>query len=470
MAGARKLYKYFLGDKYMGITASFDLIVVGGGTGGLRAAYKSALAGYKTALVDPGVLGGTCLNMGCIPTKAMLHASGLFDKSKRLKEFGIRIGKPRVNFKSLMKRVLGIVGSGQRHVEESVKTKNLEVIREKAKFVGPQAIKAGEREFFGKKIIIATGSRSRKLEVKGSEEISCMDVAEVLKLKKLPKSIAIVGAGYIAMEFATFFNQLGVDVTVIESEKRVLPFVDSEISGEVFEEYEKKGVRFRLRSEVVELGNRGRLKGLVVKDSSGKKSKIFVDEILVAIGRVPNTENLDLKRGGVETDSVGAIRVNDFLQTTNKNIYAIGDVIGRAPFAHAARAEALIALENSMMKGKKKMDFSKVGWSVFTSPPVSGVGMGEAELKKKKIKYGALRARFSQAGRTTVIGETTGLLKVFYNKRTEKILGAVIFGARADELIHEFVTLLHFGGTVKKMREIIHVHPTVSEVISACRD
>jgi dihydrolipoamide dehydrogenase len=469
MVGSRKLYKYFLGDKHMGANGNFDLIVIGGGTGGLRAAYKSALAGYKTALIDPGVLGGTCLNTGCVPTKAMLYASGLFDNSKRLRGLGINVGKPKVNFKGLMKRVLGIVGSGQRHVEESVKTKNLEVVREKASFVGPQTIKAGKIEFFGKKIIIATGSRYRRLKVNGSEEVFCMDVAEVLKLKKLPKSIAIIGAGYIAMEFATFFNQLGVDVTVIESENRILPFVDSEVSGEVFEEYEKKGVKFRLRSEVVELGNRGRLKGLVIKDSSGKKFKIFVDEILIAIGRISSTEDLDLKKSGVEVDSAGAIKVNDFLRTTNKNIYAIGDVIGKAPFAHAARTEALIALENSMMNGKKKMDFSKVGWSVFTSPPISGVGMSETELKKNKIKYGVLRSKFSETGRAVVMGKTTGLLKVFYEKKTDKILGAVIFGVRADDLIHEFVTLLHFRGTVKKMREIVHVHPTVSEVIGALR-
>lgn len=453
----------------MKIDKNFDLIVIGGGTGGLRAAYKSALLGYRVALIDSGVLGGTCLNSGCIPTKAMLRASELYFGVKSLSEFGIEVKEVKINFRKLMNRVFGIVSFGRDHAEKSVMTKNLTVIREKASFVGSQAISVGSKIISGKKIIIATGSVSKKLFVKGSEKVFCMDFFDVLKLKNLPKSIGIIGGGYIAMEFATFFSQLGVKVIVIEAEKMILPFVDLEISKLLLKIYEKRGIEFKLKSQVLELGNENGLKKIILKNSSGKKSYVFVEEILVAIGRAPNTKGLNLGLANVSTNSAGAVEVNDFLQTTNKNIYAIGDVVGKAPFAHAAKRGALVALENALMGKKEKMPFSKVAWAVFTSPPISGVGKNETELKEEKIRYGILRAKFSDAGMANIIGKTEGILKVFYDKKTDEILGANIFGVRADDLIHEFVVLMNCGGTVKKLREIIHVHPTISEVIGALR-
>ncbi|MBI2451465.1 dihydrolipoyl dehydrogenase [Candidatus Pacearchaeota archaeon] len=448
----------------------FDLVVIGGGTGGLRTALYSAGHGYKTALVEPGVLGGTCLNTGCIPTKAMLYASHLYMLSKNFEEFGIETGETRVDFGKLMTRVKGIIDEGQEHIANSIKNENLILIKSKGGFVGKNQIKTENGVIEGKKIVICTGAKSHVPAIKGLEKVKFLISDDVLNLKNLPKSIIIFGGGYIAVEFSTFFNDLRTRVIILERNEQILHKIDKEAAEVIRKEYEKRGIEIHTGIEIKETREENGAKKVIFTGGREKKEKIVsADEILVATGRIPNTFGLNLEVAGIEKDKKENIKFNKYLQTTNKNVYVLGDVTGRTMFAHAAKRESHIVLVNALENKKEIMNFELVPWAIFSEPPIAGVGIAGDEVKNIK-DIGILKAAFSRAGRARVIGNTGGFAKVFYNKRTQIILGAIIIGPRADEIIHEFTALMNSKGTIDEMRNTIHIHPTLSEVIEALKE
>ena len=445
----------------------FDLIVIGGGTAGLRTAFHSAKSGKKTAIIDPGILGGTCLNKGCIPTKAMLEAAQRYKNLNELEEFGISIKKKDLDFSKLMKRVWKIVNEGRSHVNESIKLKNLTVIIDKPKFISKNEISTRSGILTGEKFLISTGSSPRVLKIEGGTKTKYLMSEDAIHLKKLPKSIGIIGGGYIAMEFATFFQELGSKVTVLGREEKILPRIDPEISAMLTKKYKREGVRIITGVEAEEIGNNGKSKQITYKNLKGIRSKINVDEILVAIGRVPNTKDLCLEKANIKQGKRGEILINSSLETSNPRVLAAGDVTGKAMFAHSAKKESQIILNNLSSKKKRTMKFDLVPWAVFTNHPISGIGKSENDLIQEKIPYKALTSSFKNSGRTRINNGTEGILKVFYHKKTRKILGATMFGIHADELIHEFVALVSTSRKIDDLENIIHIHPTVSEIINA---
>lgn len=447
----------------------FDLIIVGGGTAGLRSALYSAGHGHKTLLISSGQLGGTCLNTGCIPTKAMLHAAHLFSLSNDLKKFGIEVGKVKLDFKKLMDRVRDIIKSGQEHISASIKNQNLVLVKEKASFAGENSIQAGGKIFYGDKFIICTGAKSYIPAIKGLDEAGYMISDDVIKLNVMPKSLAVIGGGYISIELSMFFHSLGCKVSIIEKAENLLSSTDKDVRELINEIYVKDGIDIYTNSEIKEIKKLGNKKRIIFNDGKSAKN-IEVDDILIAAGRISNTMGLQLEMAKVLKGERGNIEVNSFLETSNKRIYAIGDVTGKAMFAHAAKRESHIALSNALDNTRLEMNFDLVPWAVFSDPPISGIGLSEDIALKKGIKYGILKASFIRAGRATIIDDTRGFAKILYDKRNNKIIGCVIIGPCADELVHEFSALMNSGATIDILRETIHIHPTLSEVFEALKE
>ena len=450
---------------------SCELLVVGGGTGGLRLALMAARNGHDTVIAEPGVLGGTCLNTGCIPSKTLLHAAELFLEMKRAREFGLHAADVRVDFGAVMQRMRRIVHEGQEHVVESVqKRAHLRVIKGKALFVGKNEVQVGTRIVKAKRVVIATGARASVPKIEGIDQVKAMVSDDVLLLKEQPHSLLVMGGGYIALELATFFNALGTNVTVIEHNPRILKEVDEEVTQLLQPLYEQRGVRFLLGREIARVEREKAGVNVVVKQGEKGKEEMKATHLLAATGRAPNSSGFGLEKAGVKVNERGAIIVNEFLETTAKGTYAMGDVTGRAPFAHAAKRESYIIMHNLFSRNKEAMPFSLVPWAVFTNPVIAAAGLSEARAKEQNINYGVQRAEFKRAGRATVIGRTEGFVKVLYDKKTRKLLGAVIIGARADDLIHEYAALLTAGETIDTLHKVIHIHPTLSEVNEALSD
>lgn len=452
---------------------SFDFMVIGGGTGGLRTALYAASHGKKTVMIEPGAIGGTCLNYGCIPTKALLQSVHIYHLAKNAKEFGINVSKVSYSFKGIMKRMKEIVKDGQDHIKESVKAPNLTVIRKPAKFLSSNTVQAGNETYQADKIVIATGSRSTVFPIPGLDKAGYMTSDDVLKLEKLPKSLIIIGGGYISMELATFFNGLGCKVTILERLPRCLAVLDQDITDYLTQGYIDEDVDIHTNVNIIQIKKQ---KGKItvetndVRNPNSKKVTYKAEKILLSVGRSPNTEGLNLDATGVKLTEKKFIDVNQYQQTSNPNIYAIGDVTGKGPFAHGAKRASKVCLEHAFGGTSMTVNYDLMPYAVFTDPPIAGIGLGEQQAKDKGYDVGILKAEFKRAGRATIIGDTRGFVKVVYDKKTDKIVGAFIIGPNADDIIHEFVALMNSASpTTDVLRDMIHIHPTLSEVMEALK-
>lgn len=441
----------------------YDVMVIGGGTAGLRTAIMCSKK-TKTLMIEPGVLGGTCLNTGCIPTKAMIYASHLYQLSKEMDYFGIK-AKSQVDIKKLLKRVNSISKEGRDHIYAGLeKNKNLVLVKEKAKFVGKKQVKVDNKIYTAKHIIIATGAKNFVPPIPGLVETGYLDNESVLELKKLPKSIVMIGGGYISIEYASFFSALGVKVTVLEMLPDVLGMLDEDIREVLLKSHEKENINIITNAKIHEIK-----KGLVIyndlREESSKKINLKIDAVFLATGRVPNTNELDLEKSSINFGRRGDITINNSLETSCKGIYAIGDCNGHPMFAHSAKRQTKIVLNNVFSEKKLKMNFSLVPWATFSQPVVAGVGLSEKQAQEKNIEYEIMKAKYSRNGRAKIIEKQQGFVKVLYNKKSRKIIGASIIGPNADDIIHELVALIYANAKIDVLKEIIHIHPTLSEVM-----
>lgn len=445
-----------------------DLVVLGGGTGGLRVALSAVNSGLKVALIESGVIGGTCLNNGCIPTKAMLQAAHTLQTVKNAKKFGI-LSSAKVNFSKVMNRVHEIIQEGQDHIKPSLKKKGLLYIHAKGSFIDSHTIVAGKYKVSFKNAFICTGAKNMVPPLPG-KKITFLDNVSVLNLKKLPKSVTIIGGGYISMEYATFFSEMGSKVTIVEYAPQILSMLDEDVISELKKHY--TSVRINTGSKITNIVQTKKQTTVTfVPVAGGKAKSVTSDALMVACGRVPNTKHLSLEKAKVTVGKRGEVVVSDSLQSNQKHIYAIGDVTGRALFAHAAKRETSIALHNITHSKKQKMNFDLVPWAVFTHPVVSGIGMSQKQAIASKIPFVTYRAPFSRAGRARVNGDMSGFVKIFVAKKDKRILGATIIGPNADDMIHEIATIMNSTSpTITTLQKTIHVHPTLSEVMESLRE
>lgn len=440
--------------------AENDLLIIGGGPAGYVAAIRARQLGAKATLVEKDALGGTCLNRGCIPTRALVRAVELIDLPKKAREYGINYPPPEIDFAKIIARkdtIIKTVGGG---VQLLMKENGVEVIKGEAKFISPTEVKvsseSGEQRLTARRIIIATGAIHKKPSIPGADAI--ISSTEALALKEIPPSLLILGAGPIGVTFAVIFARLGATVTVAEESPHVLHGFDREIVGLLERELRREKVKIMTGTSLKEIsGNKA------VLTTKGTDETIVAQRVLVADTRAANLEGLGLELAGV-TVADGHIKVNGQLETSVPGIYAAGDVAGGPMLAHAAFTGGRIAAENALGKSST-MDFNVVPRCVYTFPEIACVGLTEEDAVAQGYQVRIGRFPFSANGLATVLGERNGLVKVIAETKYGQILGVHILGPSATELISEAVLAMRLEEPPQVIGGTIHAHPTLSEAL-----
>ncbi|MCY6371020.1 dihydrolipoyl dehydrogenase [Clostridium ganghwense] len=442
-----------------------DIVVIGGGPGGYTAAIRAAQLGGRVCLIEKDRLGGTCLNRGCIPTKALYRNAEILNTLKNTEKFGINIHEYKINVDKIMKRKQGIVDKLVSGVELLLKRNGVEVIEGTASILDRNTVlvknkKGEEIKISTKNIIIATGSKATSLPIEGAYLSEVMKSEEILNLTKIPKDLIIIGGGVIGMEFAAIFNSMGAKVSVIEALPNILSSVDREISKRFSILAKKKGIKINISTKVCKIEKSN--EELIVY-AEGKKGKLQFkgDTVLISVGRIPLTEGLNLEKTEVEFTREG-IKVDSNFETNVKGIYAIGDVNGKCMLAHAAAHQGIAAVENIMgVRSQKKNNL--IPSCIFVFPEIASIGITEEEAKLKKIDYKVSKFSFGANGKALALGEEEGMVKVIGRKDDNRIIGVHIMGPHASDLIHEGALAVSKKMKVEDIKEVIHAHPTLSE-------
>ena len=446
----------------------FDLIVIGSGSG-LDVANGAAASGWSVCLVENGPLGGTCLNRGCIPSKILVHSADVAMAIRRASEFGLRVADMEVDFASIVSRASDSVDEDSAGIEHALShhVDNPRLIKGEARFIGKKRLRVGDEEVQGDRILIASGTRPQVPDIPGLAEAGFATSDEALRRQEQPTGLVILGGGYIAAELGHFFGALGTQVTVIHRHPILLRREDEEIAAKFTEVFGRHHV---VLTNALPVGVR-RDSGLVavtVEDrDTGARSLVSGDTLLVATGRVPNTDILNLESTGVRVNDRGFVQVDDFLETDVKGIFALGDVVGRYLYKHNANHEAQYAYWNMVLGHRVPVDYSAMPHAVFSYPQVAGVGLTEQECAEKGFDYAVGRYNYADTAMGQAMREEDGLVKIIAHRSNGKILGCHIVGPEASILIQEAVVAMRCGeGTVDNITNAIHVHPALPEVLA----
>ncbi|MBE0478300.1 dihydrolipoyl dehydrogenase [Candidatus Aerophobetes bacterium] len=445
---------------------SADVAIIGGGPAGYVAAIRATQLGGKVILVEKDKLGGVCLNVGCIPTKALIRSCEIFSLIQRADEFGLKVENSEINLKKLMERKKRIVGRLVGGVEYLLKKNKVQWIKGEAKILNSSTIQVkgdDEQEIKAKNIIIATGSYPSSIPLPGADEDVLINSTEALDIRNIPENLLIVGAGAIGVEFAYIYSILGSKVTIVEMLPRILPTEDAEVSEKLKEIMEKRKIKIFTQSTLASVKKEGENYSGLIKTPGGKEV-IVLEKILVSIGRKPNSENLGLEKIGVETDEKGWIKVNSNMQTSTPNIYAAGDIVGGYLLAHVAYMEGEVAAENAMGE-ESKINYAAVPRFICSIPELAAVGLTEDEAKKKGFRVKVGRYPFMANGKAIVYGEREGMVKIVCDAKTKEILGVHILGPQATDLILEGVLAINLESTTQEIIDTVHPHPALGEAI-----
>jgi dihydrolipoamide dehydrogenase len=436
----------------------FDVAVIGGGPGGYVAAIRLAQLGKKTALIERDLIGGTCLNRGCIPTKALLHSAEVYKTVKGAAAYGVETGDASFDYAKIAARKTSVVDKLRKGIAFLEKKNGVEVFAGTASFKDAHTLLVGEDEIEAEDIIIATGSAPAKVPIPGIDGPNVVDSDAVLSWTVCPKSVAIIGGGVIGIEFATLFAALDVKVTVIEMLSEILPPIDAEIAAMMRKELTKRGVDIFTGAKVEKVAP-----GVTVHFTQGEAKSVTAEYCIVAIGRRPVTDGLNLEAAGVAANR-GYVVVDEHLKTNVPGIWAIGDVTGKIQLAHLASTQGLVAAEN-IAGHSKKMRYDIVPSCVYTEPEIAGIGLTEAQVNEKGLSYKVGRFATAANGRSMIMGESAGSVKIITDEKTGELLGCYIMAPRATDMIGEIATAMQAEGTIAELCDTIHAHPTVSEMI-----
>ena len=446
-----------------------DLLIIGAGPGGYETALAAARKGKSVILFNGNELGGTCLNEGCIPTKCLCRNAEVVSTFKEGEKFGIDDFTFTLDYNKIIERKREVVETLRNGVETILDQAKVTVVNALASFKDSKTLIANGEEYQGDNIIIATGSTSKSLPIPGHDLQCVMDSSAILNLEYIPAQLTIIGGGVIGMEFASIFAQLGSKVTVIEFMKQILPPFDSDIAKRLKQILSRKGINIITGAAAKEIRQNEFYEIEVTYEVKGKEEKIVSSDLLMAVGRAPRVEGLNLEAAGVKYSSKG-IPVDDFMQTNIPGIYAIGDVNARMMLAHVASAQGERAL-NVIDGNSDELRFDLVPSAVFTVPECGMVGKTEEQCKEEKIDIQIGTSFFRANGKALALGETDGLCKLIFLKETGQLIGAHILGVEAADLAQQCADLMNRNTTLHQMREIIFGHPTVSEVLlSAARN
>jgi dihydrolipoamide dehydrogenase len=446
--------------------AGIHILIIGGGPGGYTAAVQAAQLGATVTLVEKDRLGGICLNRGCIPTKALLQTANLLWQMKNADRFGISIENVLLNFEAATKHKETIVQKLVDGVGILMAKNKVSVIKGAAEIVNERKVKiygSHKKLVAPDKIIIATGAEPTVPAIEGIKEKGVITSDDVLTLKSLPESIIIIGGGYIGLEFAQIFNRMNTKVNLVEMESHVLPNEDEDIAGMLEDMLKKEGIDIFTNAQVKRIKTYKNGNTAVFMNLKDKEKKLIAKKVLVAVGRSPYTDNLGLKTIGIETDA-GRIIVNNRLETNIKNIYAIGDVIGRAMLAHVATAEGRCAARNAAGINST-MNYRAIPRCIYTSPEVAAVGLTEREAKETHDNVRTACVPFAFNGKALIMDETGGMVKFIAEDRYKELLGVSIVGPQATEIIAEAVFGIQIESTFTDFAHTMHAHPTLSEAL-----
>ena len=452
------------------MTEKFDSVVIGGGPGGYVCAIRLAQLGQKTACIEArGALGGTCLNIGCIPSKSLLNLSENFKKAKNFSKLGIETGDVKLNLDKMMKNKEKAVSILTKGVEFLFKKNKVTYLKGFGSFISDKKISVkGEdgkkKEIEAKNIIIATGSEAMPMPNVEFDEKTIVSSTGALSLKEVPKSLVVVGGGYIGLEMGSVWSRLGAEVNVIEFLDHITPGMDREISEEFMKILKKQNIKFHLNRKVTSIKKTSNGVQISTSDKNGDSKEFNCDVALISIGRKPFTSNLNLSSAGVKSDEKGRIKIDKKFQTSSKNIYAIGDVIDGPMLAHKAEEEGIAVAE--IIAGQSgHVNYDLIPGVIYTTPEVASIGLTEEQLKEKNKSYKIGKFPFMANSRAKAIDEPEGFVKILADKDTDKVLGVHMIGPHVGEMIAEMAVAMEFGASSEDIARTCHAHPTFSEAI-----
>ncbi|MBX9604454.1 MAG: FAD-containing oxidoreductase [Bryobacteraceae bacterium] len=447
------------------MTDSYDALIIGTGQAGPSLAGRLAGAGMKVAIVERGRFGGTCVNVGCIPTKAMVASAYVAQMARRALEYGVVLPGPiAVDMKRVKARKDAISGRSQSGVEGWLKgMANCTVYQGHARFIGPRRVVVGETELTAARIFVNVGGRPHVPAIPGLQDVGYLTSDTMMDLDVLPRHLIVVGGGYVGLEFAQMFRRFGSAVTVLDSGARLLSKEDLDVSHAVSEILTNEGVSIVPSATVSRLSGRKGSLSIEVEATNGHK--IEGSHLLIAIGRVPNTDDLGLAAAGISTDSRGFIPVDDQLRTSADGVWALGDCNGRGAFTHTAYNDFEIVAANLLDSDPRRVTDRIETYGLFIDPPLARVGMTESEALATGRKILVGRRAMTRIGRAIEKGETQGFMKVVVDAESKHILGAAILGTGGDEAIHSLIDIMYAGKPYSVIQRAVHIHPTVAELI-----
>jgi pyruvate/2-oxoglutarate dehydrogenase complex dihydrolipoamide dehydrogenase (E3) component len=452
-------------------SSRYNLVVIGGGTAGLVSAMGAAGLGAKVALIERDLLGGDCLNVGCVPSKAMLSVGRFIQSLKKSQTLGVQLtSEPDINFSQIMARLRKLRADISPHDSaERFRSAGIDVFMGHGQFISGNEVRVGDTTLTFSKAVITSGAHAAKLDVHGSDETTVLTNETVFSLTELPKRMVVVGGGPIGCELAQVFAQLGSEVTQVERSGRILPREESDASEIVSKALRHDGVRTMTNTQIVRISQDTDCKYVTIQDQDGER-EIVCDQILSAIGRAPNVNGMGLETAKIDYDSRSGITVNDKLQTTNRDVYAAGDVASRYQFTHAADFMARVVIQNALFLGRQKVSSLLIPWATYTSPEVAHVGMYPSEAAAQNIRTDSYEVRFSEVDRSILESDSEGFVRVIVPHGKDKILGATIVSPHAGDLISEITVAMKNGIGLKGIASTIHPYPTHAEALRKLGD
>jgi pyruvate/2-oxoglutarate dehydrogenase complex dihydrolipoamide dehydrogenase (E3) component len=438
-----------------------DVIVIGSGQAGVPLAARLAEAGRMVTLFEAGHLGGTCVNVGCTPTKTMVASARAAHVARGAERLGVHAGAVSVDLAAVVDRKDSVVEQWRAGVQRRLRRADdrLQLVRGKARFVGERQIEAGGQRYSATTIILNVGARPGVPSVTGLEEVEWFDSAGIMELRDLPSHLAIIGGGYIGCEFGQMFRRFGAKVTIMQRGKHLLPSEDEEISEAIEEVFRDEGINLVLGAEVEEVANENG--GVALRCDGGQRTR--GSHLLVAVGRVPNTDGIGCEAAGIKLDERGFVQVDDGYRTSAEGVYAVGDCTGGPQYTHTAWDDHRILYDILMERREGGRGGRIAPSTVFTDPQVARAGLTERQAKEERVGYEVATLPFGSIARAIEMDEPAGLLKVLIDPATERVLGAALVGYEAGELLHTFLMLMHAGASARTMVDAQMVHPTLAE-------
>ncbi|MFT7679456.1 MAG: pyruvate/2-oxoglutarate dehydrogenase complex dihydrolipoamide dehydrogenase (E3) component [Planctomycetota bacterium] len=448
------------------MTTKYDAIVIGTGQAGPSLAQRMSSEGMRVAIIERGQLGGTCVNVGCIPTKALVASARAAHMARRASDFGVVVsGEVRVDMPKIKARMKEISGQSNRGVTTWVEhMKGVDLFREEARFVGPKQVQVGDRTIEADKIFVNVGARPFVPEFEGLGEIEYLTSSSIMELEEVPRHLVVIGGSYIGLEFAQIFRRFGAEVTVIERGPRLIGRDDADVSACVQEIMEGEGIGVRCNSDCISFAKHA--DGIAVRSHcNGGEKEVIGSHVLIAVGRTPNTDSLDLAAAGLEADKRGYLSVDDELRTNVDGIWALGDCNGKGAFTHTSYNDYEIAAANIFDGDSRKVSDRILCYGLYIDPPLGRIGMTEDQARASGRSVLMGKYPMSNVGRAKERSETQGFIKVLVDEDSKQILGAAILGIGGDEVVQSMLPMMYAGTPYTVMARAVHIHPTVTELL-----